>query len=71
MKKNKSKIHYPNSWKLIKRNKYYYYQDKKIKIQLNSRNVHSVGMFQNISHAIKIALDLKISKKIIEKTIPN
>ncbi len=28
-------------------------------------------MFQNISHAIKIALDLKISKKIIEKTIPS
>ena len=27
-------------------------------------------MFQNISHAIKIALDLKINKKIIEKTIP-
>ena len=69
LKKNKSKIHYPNSWKLIKRNKYYYYQDKKTKIKLNSRNVHSVGMFQNIAHAIKIALDLKISKKIIEKTI--
>jgi dihydrofolate synthase/folylpolyglutamate synthase len=71
LKKNKSKIHYPKSWKLIKKNKHYYYQDKKIKIKLNTRNVHSVGMFQNISHAIKIALDLKISKKIIEKTIPS
>ena len=70
LKKNKSKIHYPNSWKLTKKNKYFYYQDKKIKIKLNTRNVHSVGMFQNISHAIKIALDLKINKKIIEKTIP-
>ena len=28
-------------------------------------------MFQNISHSIKIALELKISKKIIEKTIPS
>ena len=27
-------------------------------------------MFENISHAIKIALDLKISKKVIEKTLP-
>ena len=58
-------------WKLIKRNKYYYYQDKKIKIKLNAKNVHSLGMFQNVAHAIKIALDLKISKKIIEKTIPS
>ena len=71
LKKNKSQIHYPNSWRLIKRNKYYYYQDKKIKIKLNSKNVHSLGMFQNLAHAIKIALDLKISKKIIEKTIPS
>ena len=71
LKKNKSKIHYPNSWKLIKINKYYYYQDKEVKIKLNTKNVHSVGMFQNISHAIKIALDLKINKKIIEKTIPS
>lgn len=71
LKKNKSNIHYPNSWRLIKKNKYYYYQDKKIKIKLNAKNVYSVGMFQNIAHAIKIALDLKISKRIIEKTIPN
>ena len=27
-------------------------------------------MFSNIAHAIKIALDLKISKKIIVKTLP-
>ena len=27
-------------------------------------------MFENVSHAIKIALDLKISKKVIEKTLP-
>ena len=27
-------------------------------------------MLENLCHAIKIALDLKISKKIIEKTIP-
>ena len=71
LKKNKSKINYPNSWKLIKKNNFYYYQDRKTKIKLNTKNVYSKGMFQNIGHAIKVALDLKINKKIIEKTLPN
>jgi len=71
LKKNKSKINYPNSWKLIKKNNFYYYQDKKTKIKLNTKNVYSKGMFQNIGHAIKVALDLKINKKIIVKTLPN
>ena len=71
LKKNKSIIHYPSSWRLIKKNKLYFYQDKSTKIKLNAKNVHSEGMFSNIAHAIKIALDLNISKKVIEKTIPN
>ena len=71
LKKNKSIIHYPSSWRLTKKNNLYFYQDKSIKIKLNAKNVHSEGMFSNIAHAIKIALDLNISKKIIEKTIPN
>ena len=29
-----------------------------------------MGLLNNLCHAIKIALDLKIEKKIIEKTIP-
>ncbi len=70
LSKNKSKIHYPNSWRLYKKNKFYYYRDKKINIKLDAKNVHSRGMFENISHAIKIALDLRISKKVIEKTLP-
>ena len=70
LNKNKSKIHYPNSWKVSKKNQFYYYYDKKINIKLDAKNVHSKGMFENISHAIKIALDLKISKKVIEKTLP-
>ena len=70
LKRNKSKIHYPSSWKLTKKNNLYYYQDKKIKIKLNAKNVHSKGMFQNIAHAIKISLDLKINKKVIQRTIP-
>tara|TARA_B100001093_G_scaffold61856_1_gene52022 strand:+ start:644 stop:1918 length:1275 start_codon:yes stop_codon:yes gene_type:complete len=70
LKNNKSKINYPNTWKLIKKNKYYLYQDKKNKIKLKTKNIHSKGLLENLCHAIKISLDLKINKKIIEKTIP-
>ena len=70
LKKNRSEINYPNTWKLIKKNKQYFYQDNKNKIILNSKNIHSKGLLENLCHAIKIALDLKINKKIIEKTIP-
>ena len=71
LKKNKSKINYPNAWKLIKKKNYYLYQDKKNKIKLDNKNIHSKGLLENLCHAIKIALDLKINRKIIEKTIPN
>ena len=70
LKKNKSEINYPNIWKLVKRNKKYFYQDSKNKIMLNSKNIHSKGLLENLCHAIKIALDLKINKKVIERTIP-
>ncbi len=70
LKKNKSKINYPNTWKLIKKNNFYFYQDKKNRIKLNTKNIHSKGLLENLCHAIKIALDLKINRKIIEKTIP-
>ena len=70
LKKNKSKINYPNTWKLIKKNNYYFYQDKKNIIKLDSKNIYSKGLLENLCHAIKIALDLKINRKIIEKTIP-
>ncbi|MDC1158247.1 hypothetical protein OAT08_01630 [Pelagibacteraceae bacterium] len=70
LKKNKSNINYANSWKLIKKNNYYYFQDKKCRIKLNTNAIHSKGLLENLCHAIKIALDLKINKKIIEKTVP-
>ena len=70
LKKNKSRIIYPNTWKLIKKGNSFFYQDKKIKINLNTKNVHSKGMFENVCLAIKVALDLKIDKKIIQKTLP-
>tara|TARA_B100000575_G_C23102960_1_gene636440 strand:+ start:427 stop:1680 length:1254 start_codon:yes stop_codon:yes gene_type:complete len=70
LKKNKSKIIYPNTWKLIKIRNSFYYQDKSNKIKLNNKNIHSRGMKENVCLAIKVALDLNIKKKIIKKTIP-
>ncbi len=70
LKNNKSKIIYPNNWKLTKKGNQYYYQDRKCKIKLNTKNVYSKGMFENVCLAIKVALDLKIDKKTIQKTLP-
>ena len=70
LKNNKSIIIYPNAWKLTKKSDQYYYQDRKYKIKLNTKNVYSKGMFENVCLAIKVALDLKIDKKIIQKTLP-
>ena len=70
LKRNNSSIQYSNSWKLIKLNNSFFYKDKKIKIKLNTKYIHSKGLLENLCLAIKIALDLKIDKKIIAKTIP-
>ena len=70
LKSNKSKIIYPNTWKLIKTGNHYYYQDRKFKIKLNTKNVYSKGMFENVCLAIKVALDLNIDKKVIQKVLP-
>ena len=70
LKKNNSLIQYSNSWNLIKLNNNFFYKDKKIKIKLNTKYIYSKGLLENLCLAIKIALDLKINKQIIEKTIP-
>ena len=70
LKKNFSSIQYPNTWKLIKLNNNFFYQDKQTKIKLVTKYIHSKGLLENLCFAIKIALDLKIKKKIIIKTIP-
>ncbi len=70
LKRNDSLIQYSNSWKLIKLNNNFFYRNKKIKIKLNTKYIHSKGLLENLCLAIKIALDLKIDKKIIAKTIP-
>ena len=57
-------------WKLKKKGEKYYYQDRKIKIKLNTKNIYSKGMLENVCLAIKVALDLNINKKTIQKTLP-
>ena len=71
LKNNTSKIIYPDTWKIIKKRNFYFYQDRRFKIKLNTKNVYSRGMFENICLAIKVALDLKIDRKIIQKTLPS
>ena len=43
LRNNKSIIIYPNAWKLTKKGDQYYYQDRKYKIKLNTKNVYSKG----------------------------
>ena len=70
LKNNKSKIIFPSTWKIIKKNKNLFYKDKKNEIRLNIKKIHSKGLLENLCHAIKISLDLKIDRKVIERTIP-
>ena len=70
LNKNFSSIEYSNTWKLTKINKSYFYKDKNTLIKLNSNYIYSKGLLENLCLAIKIALDLKIDKNIIKRTIP-
>ncbi len=71
LNKNNSEINYPNLWRLIKKRKNFFYKDKKNTIKLKTNSIHSKGLLENLCHAIKIALDLKIDRKVIERTIPS
>ena len=70
LKKNKSNITFPSSWKIISKNKKLFYKDNKNIIKIKSKYIHSKGLIDNLGLSIKIALDLNIKPKIIEKTIP-
>ena len=70
LKKNPSeKITY-GSWKIINKNKKKYYKDKINLIKLESKHIHSDGLWENVGLAIKVALDLGVDIKIIKKTLP-
>tara|TARA_Y100001970_G_scaffold213619_1_gene261162 strand:- start:1329 stop:2585 length:1257 start_codon:yes stop_codon:yes gene_type:complete len=71
LKKNPSeKIAY-GSWRIINKNNKKYYKDEKNLINLTSKHIYSDGLWENVGLAIKVALDLGVSQKIIKKTLPN
>ena len=70
LKNNSSQINYSSSWNLVKSGENFFYKDEKNKIKLKTKYIHSTGLLNNLCHAIKIALDLKIDKKIIVNMLP-
>ena len=70
LKRNLSRKIYSNEWKLIKKNKNFFYKDSKNFIPLKTRNIYSKGLLSNITMAIKIALDIGIKKEVISKALP-
>ncbi len=71
LKNNSSNQIIYGSWKIINKNKKKYYKDKKNLIKLNSKQIHSDGLWENVGLAIKAALDFGINPKVIKKTVPN
>tara|TARA_B100000941_G_C28507834_1_gene558571 strand:- start:2500 stop:3762 length:1263 start_codon:yes stop_codon:yes gene_type:complete len=70
LNKNKSEKIYSNSWHL-KKNKFgLWYKDKNHSIKINNNNIFSKGLLDNLAMAIKISLDLGISKELIKRTLP-
>ncbi len=70
LKKNKSNITYPPNWKITSKKQGLFYKDSKYIIRIRSNYIHSKGLIENLGLAIKVALDLNIKPRIIEKTIP-
>jgi len=73
LKKNpsKKKVFYGSGWTIKKfGNNKRIYKDNRGKIILKSKKIYSEGLWWNIGLAIRVARDLKISKKTILKTIP-
>ena len=70
LNKNKSEKIYSNSWRLKKNKSGFWYRDKNHLIKINNDNIFSEGLLENLAMAIKISLDLGISKKSIKRTLP-
>lgn len=69
-KNNSKKFFYGSDWKILRKNKKIYYKDKNNKILIKTNKIHSDGILDNLGIAIKVARDLNISKRVIQKTIP-
>jgi len=70
LKKNKSKKIYASQFSIKKVKNYYLYKDRKHRIPIVSRTIHSKGLIDNLALAIKVSLDFGVPKKTIVKTIP-
>jgi len=71
LKKNPSRqVYYGSGWILKKLGDKRIYKDNRGKIILKSKKILSDGLWNNVGLAIRVARDLKISKKNILKAIP-
>jgi dihydrofolate synthase/folylpolyglutamate synthase len=70
LKKNPSKIVYPNAWVIKKNKQSYYYKDKENVFLIDSKHIYSEGLIDNLGLAIKVALDLGVKHQSIANTIP-
>ena len=71
LQKNPSKkIYYGRDFKIIKKNNFFLYKDKKGTLKLKAEQIHSNGLWENIATSIKISRDLKISNDTILKSLP-
>tara|TARA_Y100000590_G_scaffold94226_1_gene106743 strand:- start:150 stop:1406 length:1257 start_codon:yes stop_codon:yes gene_type:complete len=70
LKTNPSEKVLYGSWKIINKKNKKYYKDKENLIKLDSKYIHSHGLWENVGLAIKVALDLGVDSKTIKKTLP-
>ena len=69
LQKNSSLKKYYGSWSIISKNNKKFYKDQNNLILLNSKNIHSDGLWENVGLAIKVAIDLGVDVKKIKQTI--
>ena len=69
LQKNASNKKYYGSWSIINKNNKKFYKDQNNLILLNSKNIHSDGLWENVGLAIKVAIDLGVNIKKIKRTI--
>ena len=70
LKKNPSEKIFYGSWKIVNKKKNKYYKDRNNIIYLDSKYINSDGLWENVGLAIKVALDLGVHTKIVQKTVP-
>ncbi len=69
LQKNPSNKKYYGSWSIMNKNNKKFYKDQNNLILLNSKNIHSDGLWENVGLAIKVAIDLGVNIKKIKRTI--